>query len=54
MHGILGCAKKCGTVTFPWSRYSGLRDETATLLRIVSFEGNGYTDSGWSKYQIEI
>lgn len=53
MHGILGCAKKCGAVTYPWSRFSGLLEETATLLRAVSFERNNYTDCGWSKYQIE-
>ncbi len=54
MHSILGCAKKCGAVTFPWSQFSGLREETATLFRRVSFEGNTYTDSGWAKHQIEV
>lgn len=51
---ILGCAQKCGAATFPWSTYSGLHEETATLLRRVSFEGNTYADSGWAKAQIEV
>lgn len=54
MHSILGCAKAFGAVTFPWSDYSGLREETATLLRRVSIEGNAYEDCGWSKEQIEV
>ncbi len=32
----------------------GMNNETATLLRRISFEGNGYFDSGWSKEQIEV
>ena len=51
---ILGCAKKCGAKSFVWSEYSGLHAETSTLLRRVSFEGNTYADSGWSKEQIEM
>jgi len=54
MHSILGCAKAFGAVTFPWSDHSGLREETATLLRRVSIEGNAYEDCGWSKEQIEV
>ena len=54
MHSILGCAKKCGASTFTWSENSGLHEETATLLRRVSFEGNTYADCGWSKEQIEV
>lgn len=54
MPGILGCAKKCGAVTFPWSEFGGSPEETATLLRRVSFEGNAYADCGWSKEQIEV
>ena len=54
MPSVLGCAKKCGAITFPWSQFSGLNEETATLLRRVSFEGNSYTDCGWSKEQIEV
>jgi len=53
MPSILGCAKECGAAEFPWSQFSGLREETATLLRRVSFEGNSYEDCGWSKLQIE-
>lgn len=54
MHSILGCAQKCGAKSFIWSEYSGLHEETATLLRRVSFEGNTYSDCGWSKEQIEV
>ena len=54
MPSVLGCAKRCGAVTFPWSQFSGLREETATMLRRVSFEGNTYADSGWSREQIEV
>ena len=54
MISILGCAKKCGAKSFVWSEYSGLHEETATLLRRVSFEDNTYADSGWSKEQIEV
>ncbi len=49
---ILGCAKKCGASTFPWSEFSGLREETASLMRRISFEGNSYADCGWTKTQI--
>ena len=54
MHSVLGCAKKCGARSFVWSEFSGLREETATLLRRVSFEGNCYADCGWAKEQIEV
>ncbi len=54
MTSLLGCAKKCGAETFSWSSMSGASEETATLLRRVSFEGNSYEDSGWSKKQIVI
>ena len=54
MPSILGCAKEMGVTTFPWAASSRLREETATLLRRVSFEGNGYAESGWSKTQILI
>ncbi len=53
MFGILGCAKKCGAKSFVWS-VDRPREETAALLRRVSFEGNTYSDCGWSKEQIEI
>lgn len=54
MPSILGCAKKCGARSFIWSECSGLREETATLIRRVSFEGNNYSDCGWAKEQIEV
>lgn len=54
MPSILDCAKKCGASTFTWSPYSSSHEETATLLRRVSFEGNAYEDCGWSKTQIEM
>ena len=53
MPTVLGCAKKCGARTFVWS-VDRNNEETATLLRRVSFEGNTYEDAGWSKEQIEI
>lgn len=54
MPSILGCAKQCGAVTFPWAPASGLPQETATMLRMLSFEGNTYADCGWSKKQIDV
>ena len=54
MSTILGCAQKCGAKTFVWSKYSNRSEETATLLRRVSFEGNTYSDCGWSKKQIDV
>jgi len=51
---ILTCAKECGASTFPWSSFSGPREETATILRKISFEGNSYEECGWSKTQIEV
>ncbi len=54
IRSVLGCAKKCGVKTFIWSEYSGLCDETATMLRRISFEGNSYADCGWTKHQIEV
>lgn len=53
IRSILGCAKKCGVQGFSWSVSRDL-EETATLLRRVSFEGNTYADSGWAKKQIEL
>lgn len=49
MPSILGCAKECGASMFTWGNNSGLREETATLLRRVSFLGNTYETSGWTK-----
>lgn len=54
MPSILGCAKKFGAISFPWSQFSGLRQETATMLRRLSFEGNTYADAGWSKSEIDV
>jgi len=54
MHSLLGCALQCGARSFVWSDFSGLREQTASLLRRISFEGNTYSDCGWSKEQIEV
>lgn len=54
MTGVLDCAKHMGVVTFPWSEYSGPHEETATMLRRVSFAGNDYHSSGWAKEQFEV
>jgi len=51
MESILGCAKKCGTITFPWSNGRN-REETATILRRLSFESNDYESSGWTRKDI--
>ena len=51
---ILVTAQNCGVKSFYWSENSGHWEETATILRRVSFEGNSYTDSGFSKLQIEV
>ena len=53
MYSILGCAQTCGADTFVWS-VGRVDEETATMLRRISFEGNTYQDTGWSKLQIEI
>lgn len=50
MPSILGCAKRCGVTTYPWSGVSSaktFRKETAAMLRRVSFEGNTYETAGW-------
>lgn len=56
MPSILSFAIKCGAKTYCWSDMSNdmQRNETAVLLRKISFEGNSYADSGWSKNQINI
>ena len=51
---VVECAQKMGAKTFHWSHYSRIEEETATLLRKISFEGNSYADSGWAKEQIEV
>jgi len=53
MYSILGCAQTCGADTFVWS-VNRVGEETAAMLRRISFEGNTYEDAGWSKLQIEI
>ena len=54
MPTIADCAIKCGAKAFPWSDSSGKGEITATMLRRISFEGNTYESSGWSKRQIEV
>ena len=54
MPSIPDCAKQMGASSFVWSSNSGAPEITATVLRRISFEGNTYEDSGWSKQQIEI
>lgn len=51
---ILYCAKQCGAHTFSWSESSQIQAETATMLRLVSTEGNTYASSGWAKEQIRV
>ena len=51
---IFDCARKMGAQSFVWQSCSGEREITATMLRRISFEGNTYESSGWSKQQIEI
>ena len=51
---ILDCAKKCGAASFGWSAFRSATEETATLLRRISFEGNAYSDCGWAKKQVEV
>ena len=53
MYSILGCAQTIGAKTFVWS-VNRVEEETATMLRRVSFEGNSYADCGWSKQQIQM
>lgn len=54
MPSVLGCAKLCGITSFPWGSPTRHREETAAMMRRVSFEGNTYEDCGWSKMQIKI
>lgn len=54
MPSILDCAEKCGAITFPWGERCRAEEETAALLRRVSWEGNDYANSGWAKAQIEV
>ena len=52
--GLLECSKALGASTVPWAEYSPIGMQLATILRKVSFEGNTFEDSGWSKHEIEI
>ena len=54
MISIPDCAQKMGAQSFVWSASSGTPEITATMLRRISFEGNTYESSGWSKEQIEV
>ena len=54
MVSIPDCARKLGAQGFVWQDSSGSGEITATMLRRISFEGNTYESSGWSKLQIEI
>ncbi len=55
---VLGAARLFGAPTAPWSSFGGIegicgREETATLLRKLSFEGVGnYRDAGWCDEEI--
>jgi len=51
---VLGCAKLCGAASFPWGSPTRHREETASLLRRISFEGNTYEDCGWAKLQVIV
>lgn len=55
---ILGLAKKLGASTFTWAlpifTCTKNHEETATMLRRLSFEGNSYADCGWIKEQIIV
>ena len=51
MESILGCAKTFRAITFPWSDRRD-RLETAVMLRRISFEGNNYETSGWTRKDI--
>jgi hypothetical protein len=50
MSDYLLLSKTRGAVSFTWSEFSGFGEETAMLLRRISFEGNTYA----SKTQINI
>lgn len=50
MPSVLGCAKRCGVTTHPWSYISSAKTfgkETAAMMRRISFEGNDYKSAGW-------
>lgn len=51
---IYSCAKQFGAEAFNWIASSSMHEISATLMRRISFEGNTYTDCGWSKEQIRL
>ena len=51
---ILPFARACGAAKAPWSDHSGPREETATLLRKLTWEPITYEDAGWMKHQITL
>ena len=51
---LLTFARYCGAAAAPWSDYSGCREETATLLRKLTWEAHAYEDAGWMKNQIVL
>ena len=54
MRSIVSCADRLGASMYDWTGKETWRTQTALMFRRVSFEGNTYEDSGWSKLQIEI
>ena len=54
IYNMLHCARLCGAAKSPWSDYSGRKEETATLLRKVTFEAHDYSESGWMREQINL
>ena len=51
---ILTIARHMGAATAPWSRFSGRREELATLLRKLSAEPVTYEQAGWMKHQVTL
>ncbi|MBQ9801882.1 MAG: family 20 glycosylhydrolase [Clostridia bacterium] len=54
MYNMLYFARLCGAAKAPWSDYSGPKEETATLLRKVTFEPHDYAEAGWMREQINL
>ena len=54
LYNILPLARYLGAAKAPWSDRSGPREETATLLRKLTFEPHGYEESGWMTHQITL
>lgn len=47
-------ARYCGLPEAPWSKHSAYREETATLMRKISYEIGKYEDFGWMEYQVIV